>query len=183
MNRLRLQLALRRHGPLPWVALALALAALAIDALLLPQVQARATAATTAAADIGRRIVQAGVRETTVAGPSREAQRLAAFEALLPPAAGATRGIEAVLERAAKGALPVAQAEYKWGAEPAGGYRTLEMLLPLKSPYPQVRRLVDEVLVALPNAALDEAAFRREGVAAAPEARLRFTLFVRGEGP
>lgn len=183
MNRLWLQLAWRRHGPLPWFAVALALVALGIEAFALPRLEARTRTAADEAAELTRRARAASAAVRTEPAVSPDAQRLAAFEALLLPADGAARGIQTVLDRATQANLPLPQAEYKWSAEAAGGYRVLELLVPVKGSYPQVLRLIDEVLAEVPGAALDEVAFRRDSVAAAPEARLRFALFVRGEGP
>lgn len=183
MNRLWLQLAWRRHGPLPWIAVVLAVVALGIEAFALPRLEARTRAAGAEATDLTRRARAASATVRAEPGVSPDAQRLAAFEAVLLPADGASRGIQTVLERATKLNLPLPQAEYKWSAEAGGGYRVLELLVPVKGAYPQVLRLIDEVLADVPGAALDEVAFRRDSVAAAAEARLRFALFVRGEGP
>jgi hypothetical protein len=182
VNRLWLQLAWRRHGPLPWVAVVLALVALTIEAFALPRLEARTRAAAAEAADLTRRARAAGASVRAEPAISPDVQRLAAFEAVLLPAGGASSGIQSVLDRANKAGLTLPQAEYKWSAEAAGGYRVLELLVPVKGTYPQVLRLVDEVLADVPGAALDDLAFRRDSVAAAPEARLRFALFVRGEG-
>ena len=115
--------------------------------------------------------------------PSLKA-RHAAFSAALVPASEATRQIEALFAQAARGKLVLVRGEYKWAREADGGYRTLEVVLPLKAPYPQVRRFADELLAAMPAAALLEAGFRRDGAGAANlEARLRVMIYLRDEGP
>ena len=184
-DRLWFALALRRHGVLPWLALGLVVVAALLHVLLLPRVET-ALVEERAAGDAMRRTVAApgaASAAPSVDGASLKA-RHDAFTALLVPSGDATRQIEALFAQAARGKLLLARAEYKWAQVPDGGFRTLEVVLPLKAPYPQVRRFADQLLIALPAAALLEAGFRRDGVGSTGlDARLRIMVYLADTSP
>ena len=184
-DRLWFALALRRHGVLPWLALGVGAVAALLHVLLLPRVEADLVEER-AARDALRRAVAAPAAAR--AAPSADGASLKArhdaFTALLVPAGEATRQIEALFAQAARGKLALARAEYKWAQVPDGGFRTLEVLLPLKAPYPQVRQFVDQLLATLPAAALLEAGFRRDGVGSTGlDARLRIMVYLADTSP
>ena len=184
-DRLWFSLALRRHGVLPWLALAVAGIAALLHGVLLPRAET-ALAMERAARDALRRDVAApaAARLALTAGGDSLKTRHDAFNALLVPRSEATRQIEALFAQAARGKLALARAEYKWAQVPDGGFRTLEVVLPLKAPYPQVRQFVDRLLASLPAAALLEAGFRRDGVASSSlDARLRIMVYLGDASP
>ena len=180
-RRLWWQLQLRRHGPLPWLALALFMIAAALQAAWLPRLAASLAAERALVARLDRDLTRPAAAAVAApdAGTSLLQRRHQAFVAALAPAGGTTPLLEALFGGAAKHGLALHQAEYKWGTDAAGGYRTLEVRLPVKGAYPQIRRFVADTLSAMPAAALEEASFRREGVASASgEARLRFVFYL-----
>lgn len=184
INRLWLQLMFRRHGLLPWVALTLLLGTAVLQWAVLPRLAASLALERAAAARLDQSLAARPSQPTASQAGADDlgllAKRHAAFKAVLAPDTEATRLIETLFAAAEREKIVLAQAEYKWGTEADGGYRTLEMLLPVKGSYPQVRRFIDNALAGMPAAALEEAAFRRDGVAAAGlEARLRFVFFLR----
>ena len=184
INRLWLQLLFRRHGVLPWAALALLAGAAVLQWAVLPRLAASLALERAAAARLDQtlaaRPAQPAAGKSGIDDLSLLAKRHAAFNAVLVPGAEATRLIETLFAAAEREKIVLAQAEYKWGGDADGGYRSLEMLLPVKGSYPQLRRFIDNALAGMTAAALEEAAFRRDGVAAAGlEARLRFVFFLK----
>ena len=178
-----LQLLFRRHGMLPWVAPALLVSAALLQWAVLPRLAASLALERASAVRLDQTLAarpsQAAASLTKTDGLSLMAKRHAAFKAVLAPGAGATHLIETLFAAAEREKIMLAQAEYKWGGDADGGYRTLEVLLPVKGSYPQVRRFISSVLAGMPAAALEDAAFRRDGVAAVGlEARLRFVFFL-----
>ena len=184
INRLWLQLLFRRYGVLPWVALALLLGAAVLQWAVLPRLTGKLglerAASVRLEQSLAARPSQPAAGQSSADELSLLAKRHAAFKDLLAAGVDTTRLIETLFATAARENIVLAQAEYKWAQDADGGYRTLEMLLPVKGSYPQVRRFIDNALAAMPAAALEEAAFRRDGVAAAGlEARLRFVFFLK----
>jgi hypothetical protein len=77
-------------------------------------------------------------------------------------------------------ALP--QSEYQQRVLSGGSsVAQLQITQPVRATYPQLRRYVEAVLRAIPNASLDQLAARRENVGQPQlEARLRWTLWLPG---
>jgi len=54
-----------------------------------------------------------------------------------------------------------------------------QVTLPVKGSYVQIRQFVDQALIDVPVAALDDINFKREAIGATQlEARIKFTLYV-----
>ena len=185
VDRLWFALALRRHGVLPWLGLALLLVAALLHWSIVPRAAAALAGERAVLAETQRAL--AAPAPTRVSAPVQVdtlKSRHDAFNALLVAPGDATRKIELLFEEAARGKFALARGEYKWGRDADGGFRTLEAGLPVKAPYPVVRRFADDILAAIPAAALLEAGLRREGVGTASlEARLRFVLYLQDGAP
>ena len=60
---------------------------------------------------------------------------------------------------------------------------TLQMIVPVKGRYPDVRRWIEEILATQPYTALNELGFKREEIGINQiEARVRLTLWLRPAG-
>lgn len=182
--RLPVQLLFRRHGLLPWVALTSLVGAALLQWGFLPRPAASLALERASVARLDQALAAhpslAAKSQAGTDGLSLMAKRHAAFRAVLAPDTEATRLLETLFAAALREKIALAQAEYKWSSDTDGGYRTLEVLVPVKGSYPQVRRFIDSALAGMPAAALEEVSFRRDGVAAASlEARLRFVFFLQ----
>ena len=112
------------------------------------------------------------------------ATRLAAFEKILPPRTKAPDLVQIVFSEAQKSGLTLSQAEYHLAEDKKGGFGSYQMVLPVQGPYVKVREFIDGVLAEAPSAALEEVAFKRNGIgAAAADARLRLVFYIKGETP
>lgn len=108
------------------------------------------------------------------------AKRHAAFMATLASKKDMPELIKSVFAEAQKSGLTLTQAEYKLSYQQDGGYYTYQMLAPVKGAYPELRRFVDGVLIAVPAAALEEVWFKRDGIASGTaEAKLRFVFYLK----
>lgn len=182
--RLQTELLLRRAGWPPLAGLALAGVGLATLLLWLPAQEKRLARLE---AEYRRVVTQLAtpaqsmpVRESSTS----QAERQAAFNAILAPRARAPDIVKTVFAEAQKAGLSLAQAEYRMGEDKAGGYATYQMVLPVKGPYLKLREFIEGVLVEVPAAALEEISFKRESIGApAVEARLRFVFYLRDRAP
>lgn len=184
MSRLDLELWLRRGGWLVWVALGLLVGAAVLHYTATAAVHARI-------ADREREVglarqSAAAVAAAVAAVPAkgRLEERLDAFNAVLGVRGDQGRLVGIVFEQALRQGLSLSRAEYKLDVDRAGGFHTYQMTVPVRGPYPRVRRFVEETLAAVPGAALEEITFRRDAIGTPePEARLRFVFFLRDAAP
>jgi len=80
---------------------------------------------------------------------------------------------------AEKSGLLLAQADYQLAEDKNGRYRTYQVLLPVKGTYSAIRQFCEQVLLAIPFAALDEMNFKRDAIGNGTlEARLRITIYL-----
>jgi hypothetical protein len=80
---------------------------------------------------------------------------------------------------AKKQGLVLTQGEYKTSAEINGRYLKYQILLPVKGSYSVIRKFVEQVLLMIPFASLDELNFKRDNINnKVLEAKLRFTLYL-----
>ena len=182
MNAARLWfgLAQLRYGVLHWIAAGMLAMGGLLHGVVLPRLEAQVLVeqAATRSGDAAPR-QPASEPEDSVRWMVLK-QRYDAFFAVVPDEDQTSRVVEAVFASAARNGLVLAQADYKRGTDREGGLTTLEMRLPVKGRYPDLRRFVDDTLGAMPGVALKEATFRRDVIdAETVEAQLRFVLFFR----
>ena len=116
--------------------------------------------------------------------PPSSNQNLARFYATLGEQRDVEQQLRTLFALAAKTGLVLSQGDYKAGYDQAGRVGTYEIVLPVKGSYQSVWRFSALVLDAMPFAALDEINFRRDAIGdAAPQARLRLTLFLNPVAP
>lgn len=173
---LRGRIALQRIGVPICVAVALCVAGVAAWAWLLPQ-----------------RAAQARMTDQPLPTPSALAmpppppsadQNLAAFYATLGEQRYAEQQVKVLFDLAAKSRLTLNQGEYKAAYDKASRVGTYQIILPVKGPYQAIWQFAMQSLREMPFASLDEVGFRRETIAEPTvEARLRFTLYLKGGQP
>jgi hypothetical protein len=166
---LRLQLAAMRLGAAACLALALLVAgALALAWSLQARQLARAP------------LPPAPPQLVQVAPPPTANENLAHFYATLGEKRHAEQQVKQLFDIAAKTGLVLEQGDYKLSADKASGVATYQVTLPVKGAYQNIWQFSLQALSAIPFAALDDIAFRRETITdAAVEARMRFTLYLK----
>lgn len=175
---LRLSLATRAIGPVGGAALAVALAALLVLAWAIPaserQVQQHQAALVEAARPPAAPMVS----------PEASANaNLALFYASLGERRYVGEQVKTLFGVAAKTGLVLRQGEYKAAYDQNGRLHTYQVTLPVKGSYQAVWQFAMLALRAIPFAALDDIGFRRDEIGAAGvDARVRFTLYLAGEG-
>ncbi|OFZ71061.1 MAG: hypothetical protein A2Z01_00035 [Betaproteobacteria bacterium RBG_16_58_11] len=74
--------------------------------------------------------------------------------------------------------LVLEQGEYRLNPDKTGKLVRYQVTLPVKGSYLQIRQFVDQALIDVPVAALDDINFKREAIGATQlEARIKFTLY------
>jgi Tfp pilus assembly protein PilO len=171
----------RRLIKLRWpglLGLALIVFALAFYAFATAPMRARLAALEAQRADLAARVGARGAG----AQPATQRSQLSNFYAFFP----VTRALPDLLgaiERAAKSSgLRLERGEYRLSQERGFPLARYQVTLPLQGSYGDVRGFVNAVLDAVPAAALEELALKREQIGdPLVEARVRFVLFLGAE--
>jgi len=166
---LRLRLAAMRLGVAGCTALALLLA----GALALAwSIKARQLAAAPLPA--------APAQLTQAAPPPTSNENLDHFYASLGEKRYAEQQVKQLFDIAAKTGLALDQGDYKFSVDKASRVAAYQVTLPVKGAYQNIWQFSMQALTAIPFAALDDIAFRRETISEpVVEARLRFTLYLK----
>jgi|GEM_PF-6617791 hypothetical protein len=187
-----------RASPLLWLTVALWLAVLVLAALVLPSQYAGHTKdqealrqAQSAQSQRSQAAEQNSATGTAQPLSQRESsQRNAAqFKAMLAQAPLPEDAQRTLFALAKRWQLELPQGQYKQACDDSGAWCSYRMQLPVVGEYAAVRGFVQEALHTLPSLALDGAAFKRDGAAAAElEVALRWTLYqapvqAAGEAP
>ncbi len=132
-------------------------------------------------AEIASLVSRLGQRGSLNAAPSGRGQ-LSNFFAFFPLIENVPELLGRIHRAALHNQLLLKKGEYKLSREADFRLARYEITLPVNGDYTSVRSFVNEVLQALPSAALDELALKRES-ADQPEleARVRFSLFLGEE--
>jgi Tfp pilus assembly protein PilO len=114
--------------------------------------------------------------------PPTQRGQLANFYAFFPLTAAVPEMLGQIQRAAKRNDLTLAKGEYKLSQERDFHLASYQVTLPVVGGYAQVRGFVNDVLDAVPAAALEELTLKREAVQDdALEARVRFTLFLGRE--
>jgi len=90
-----------------------------------------------------------------------------------------TEWLDKLYAAAAAQKLVLEQGEYRLSPDKTGKLARYQVTLPVKGSYVQIRQFVDQALIDVPVAALDDINFKREAIGATQlEARIKFTLYV-----
>lgn len=173
---IRLQIEATRLGWMRAVAVLLLLAAILTWSIWLPALQRRDSIDRQSLALLHERLARAPLAVTAAA---LKHDRVAEFYDALGERRYAEQQLKTLFALAQKSGVAIAAAEYKTGLERNSHVHTWHIALPVRGSYAALRQFSEQVLLAIPFAALDELRFKRE-VIASPllEARLRFTLYL-----
>lgn len=183
--RLVADLWLHRHGPW-WLLLAGGLGALlGFAVIVMPRLDAELTAKVATLNALQARVANSHEPSPAATLPAagsafhyqvfREA--LADDEQVLP-------GIKAVLDSAADHRLISTRAEYVRAVDANAQAETLQMTVPVKGRYSDIRRWIEEILRTQAYVAVNELAFKREEVGLDQvEAKVRLTIWHRPASP
>lgn len=177
---LQARLALARFGLVPGAACLLGLAGLCAWLWLVPHLRNQEQNQLRALDRARLALRSADAGSSAPAEPRSAAQeRLAVFYDTLGDAHYAEQQVKTLFAIAAKNGLVLNLADYKFGEDRNGRYRTYQIVLPVKGPYGAIRQFCEQTLLAIPFASLDEMNFKRDAIANRTlEARLRFTLYL-----
>jgi Tfp pilus assembly protein PilO len=114
----------------------------------------------------------AGVRRTP-------AEQLAEFYRIFPEERSSPQWLARLLVLASKNGVSLNEGEYKATRDNAGRLMRLQMVLPVKGEYRQIRRFLAALPAEIPIIALENVQFTRRNVAdSAVEARIRLALYL-----
>lgn len=186
-DRLRLvaDLWLHRHGPW-WLVLAGGLGVLLGFALIvIPRLDAELTAKVAILNALQARVANSREPSSAAALPAAgSAFHYQVFRETLVDDEQVLPSVKAILDAAADHRLISTRAEYVRAVDANAQAETLQMTLPVKGRYSDVRRWVEEVLRMQAYVAVNELAFKREEAGLNQiEARVRLTIWQRPASP
>jgi hypothetical protein len=124
------------------------------------------------------RYLMSGGKPAGTRSPREE--QLANFYGYFPPLTSLPDWLGRIYDAAEANGVQLDAGEYKLVQERDWKLARYQVTLPLKGSYGQVRGFMAQVLNEVPAAALDEVAFRREGIGAtALDVRVKLTLYLR----
>ena len=178
ISPLDLQLVIRRIGWIRLLTLLICLTVGVIDGLIVPVVESRDLA--------GRPMLEVGNGATALtnhgSGDNGDSVRYKEFQARLIPQEARHELLKGLFSAATTQGLSLTQGDYELVPAGPGGYAKLQITLPIRGQYKQIRSYIDHLLVNIPGLSLDEITFRRDVVKnTTVDARLRLTVFMRGD--
>jgi hypothetical protein len=175
--RTTIDIALWRHGwawPLAGVA---ALSAVAAYVMVLQPAQQAHLAAQAELAQVQEGLAAPASSDSEQ--PQDNHQRLQTLQAALRPSAETGELVRKMAVLAQAEQITLAQIEYQQQVNATTGVTRVQISQPVRASYPQLRRYIEAVLVAMPNASLDQVVARRDNVGQAQvEARLKWSLWI-----
>lgn len=129
------------------------------------------------AASLHERIARAGRQMS--AGERPPAEQLAEFYRLFPDASNSPDWIGKIAATAQRCGLSLDQGEYKPTRDTVGQLTRLQMTLPVRGEYRQIRRFLTATGAALPIVSLEQVQFERQKVGdPLIDARIRLVLYL-----
>ena len=126
-------------------------------------------------ATLSARLGQRGATSASASGRSQ----LSNFYAFFPSTENVPELLARIHQAAIQNQLLLKKGEYKLSREADFHLARYEVTLPVSGDYNRVRGFVNDVLQAVPSAALDELTLKRESIDQPElEARVRFSLFL-----
>lgn len=85
-----------------------------------------------------------------------------------------------IAEMAQYHGVGMSQSEYQSSTKGHGGLKRLQVTLPLRTSYPQLKQFIEQVLFEFPGVSLDELVLKRESVAQnQAEVRVKLSLWIQ----
>ncbi len=173
-SRLQWQLLLRCVDPWLLAAFVACVAGAVLQWVVLPAVHRQAHALDSQARDVAS-------RNSAPARATLTEERFQAFRDRLVDDSERTEILRTVFAEAANAGIALQQGDYALFADTEGDFAKLQISLPVKGTYSQIRAYAQTLLDTIPGLSLDEITIRRDSVRAPNvEARLRLTLFLKG---
>ncbi len=117
----------------------------------------------------------------TVSTAADPAGRLAEFYEFFPDGNAMADTIDSLHAAAAQENLVLEQGEYRLAPESVGRLMRYDIVLPVKGPYPRLRRFIARALRENPSLALEGVSFNRQAaMAIGVDAQVRMTLYFMG---
>lgn len=175
--RTAIEIALWRHGWAWPLAAVGALSALATYMMVLQPGQQLLGAAQIELAR-EQALLASPAKRSTSNQPQDSQQRLQALQTVLQTSAETAELVRKMAALAQAEQINLAQGEYQQQINASTGVTRMQISQPVRASYPQLRRYVEAVLVAIPNASLDQIVAKRDNVGQAQaEARLKWSLW------
>ncbi|HET7792717.1 MAG TPA: hypothetical protein VFL64_04965 [Rhizobacter sp.] len=112
-----------------------------------------------------------------------EAHELQAWREVLVPVRQSTELVRHLVELTQPD-LAWQRAQFQQNDDQALGVVQLQITVPVKGEYKQMRKALDRALLAMPNLSLDQVMFRRQQASDSQlEAQVRFSLWLQGDRP
>ncbi len=177
--RTGLDIGVWRFGWLWGVILATALAVLVFQWVVVPQ-QHRANDLTRQALQTVETVrAQQRQRQASVVPMDQDAQPLADLRRISVAESDVGEVLRRISQMANAQGLSLAQSDVQTSSEGHGGLRQVQVTLPLRASYPQLRQWVEAVLRQLPGVSVDQIALRRETAAQGQaEVRVKLSIWV-----
>jgi hypothetical protein len=177
-SALNAQLTVARIRPLPSFALALFIAAATVQMLWLPEMREQRDAGASELRTARSNVIKAKPAKSD--RPHTVDDRWIAFNEMLGDASHGEEQVRTLFATAQATGLTLAEGDYRISADKSGLLQELEVVIPLKGSYSQVRSFCEQVLVSVPFGALDAVQIKRENAATdVVEAKLRLTFYLR----
>lgn len=178
-GRLRADIGLHRHGPW-WLLLAAVIAFLvSVAGVVIPHQESELAARLALLSELQVRASRQD-EAPTPAPVALSEQHYATFQDTLAAEGDVLASIKAVLDAALSHQLLATHAEYLRGRDAHAQAEFVQMTVPVKGRYPDVRRWVEEILARQPHLAVNELGFKREEIGVDRiEAKVRLTLWHR----
>lgn len=174
-ERLAMERALQSVNPLWLLMGAVCVAAMVVWWGLLPKAQRQWAVQNQDLQTLRQQMTQAPVLTAAEAAPAADPDL--AFQSVLGELAEVESHVGTLLSLSQTLEMPAVTGEYKLSCEAATRLCRYRVRLPLVGSYLQIRTFVEQSLLELPFASLDELSLRREGVASGElEASLTMTL-------
>jgi len=169
---LLLQLVVLRVEWVTLMALVVCLLGAGLQWLVLPQIEQRARATEISLADDPS-------NRSRLDDDTLYTERYQAFRNLLAENSERSELLKIVFSQATEAGIQLPQGDYNLVFEVEGGYDRLQINLPVKGSYQQIRSFCKTLLEKLPPLSLDEISFKRDNIKSPTvEARLRLTLYL-----
>jgi hypothetical protein len=106
-------------------------------------------------------------------------EQLAEFHRLFPRQDQLTDTVDKVFQAAISQGISLQQGEYRMAEDPAGKLQRFQMLLPMKTEYPRIRRFLAHLATEVPTMALEHIQFERQKIGDTQvEATIKLALYV-----
>jgi|GEM_PF-5154196 len=176
--RARLEVLLWRHGWIWLVVIGIGTAAGVLYATVLLSTKAALNAARSVLEDEQR---MAHVSPSKQVPAPRSENSLASLQVVLRQSPEVGELLRQMAEIARAEQILLTQADYRYSLNVTTRVIQVEVTQPIKAAYPQMRNYVESVLLAIPNASLDQIAARRDNVGLTQlEGRIKWSLWFVG---